>query len=38
MAYRVYDSYGCLVRKVPTYLAAINFKTTFGNPQWTITN
>lgn len=36
MTYNVYDSYGCLVRKFPTSLAALNYKTTFGNTGWTI--
>lgn len=36
MTYSVYDSYGCLVRKFPTYLAALNYKTIFGNTGWTI--
>lgn len=36
MTYKVYDSYGCLVRRFPTYLVALNYKTTFGNTGWTI--
>ena len=36
MTYKVYDSYGCLVRIFPTYLAAVNFKSVFGNYGWTI--
>lgn len=36
MRYEVYDSYGSLVRKFPTYLAALNYKTIFGNTGWTI--
>lgn len=36
MRYELYDSYGCLVRKFPTYLAALHFKETFGNIGWTI--
>lgn len=34
--YKVLDTYGCLVRVFPTYLAALNFKQTFGNTGWTI--
>lgn len=36
MKYKVYDSYGCLVRKFSTCLAALNYKTIFGNTGWTI--
>lgn len=34
--YRIYDSYGCLVRKFPTYQAAFNYRIIFGNTGWTI--
>lgn len=34
--FKVLDSYGCLVRMFPTYLAAINYKYTFGNSGWKI--
>lgn len=36
MTYKVYDPYGCLVRKFQTYLAALNYKIIFGNTGWTI--
>lgn len=35
--YRVYDSYGNLVRAgFPTFKSAIEFKYTFGNSKWYI--
>lgn len=34
--FKVYDSYGNLVRSFPTYEQAYNFKHTFGNSNWII--
>jgi hypothetical protein len=34
--FKVLDSYGCLVRMFPTYLAAIDYKYIFGNSSWKI--
>lgn len=36
MKWCVYDNYGCLVRGFNSYLAALKYKVTYGNPGWTI--
>lgn len=34
--YGVYDGWGILVKRFPTYKQAVNYKYIFGNKTWTI--
>ena len=36
--YKVYDSYGNLMKRFPTYIQASNYKFAYGNSNWTIKN
>ena len=36
MYYKVYDSIGNFMRKFPTYKQASNYKSAYGNVNWTV--